>query len=160
MLAFASLFTLIAPSMAETPGVCMDLEIQFQELSRLASEADHSVRQAQDDVRAHEWMYDSRTDMQRNLESLTDERNALQRLLAVKGMTPDIEASLMAIAQSEAETLWNLSHVEHQIAGLEHELIVATQHADIAFGAASRAEDRLDRCLGSIVERDRPFISR
>jgi hypothetical protein len=150
MLAFSSLFVLIAPAMAATSGVCMDLELQFQEQSRIAAEADHLVRQAEDDVRAHDWMYEIRADLQRDLDGLTADREALHHLLEATGMTAELEASLVDMAETEADILWRISDVEHRIAGLEHEVIIASMHADMTFDQASRAGERLERCLKNI----------
>ena len=160
MLAFTSLFVLAASASATTPAVCMDLEIQFQEQARMAAEADQAVRRAEDDVRAHDWMFDNRADLQRDLESLMAERAAVHDLLPTTGMTPELEESLIALAESEADILWHLSRVEHQIAGLQHELIVASMHAEIAFDAAFRAEEHLERCLEDMAEVGGPAIRR
>jgi hypothetical protein len=160
MFALSSLFVLIAPAMAATPGICMDLELQFQEQSRVAAEADQMVRQARDDVRAHDWMYDIRADLQRDLDSLAAERDALQNLLGSTGMIAELEASLMEMAETEAEILWRISDVEHRIAGLEHEVIVASMHADMTVEQAARAEDRLERCLEDLPEMVRPIFAR
>lgn len=160
MIAFSSLFVLIAPAMAASPGVCMDLELQFQEQSRVAAEADQMFRQAKDDVRAHDWMYDIRADLQRDLDALATERDALQNRLAATGMLDELEASLMELAETEAEILWRISDVEHRIAGLEHEVIVASMHADMTGEQASRAQDRLERCLEDLPVMVRPIFAR
>lgn len=158
MLLLSSLFALVAPSMAATPAVCMDLELQFQEQSRIAADAHHSVRQAEDDVRANRSFYDSRTDLLRDLESLTAERDALHAFLEATGMTPTLEASLLALAEREADVLWRISDVEHQIANMEHAVVIASIHADIAFAEAHRAESRLDRCLEDFDNIERPTL--
>ena len=157
MFAFSSWFVLVASATAATPDICMDLEIRFQEESRLAAEADQEVRQVEDDIRAHSWMYDNRTDLRRDLQSLAADREALHRILESAGLTPELEEQLMQLAEIESEILHNLSSIEHQIAIMENELVIASRHADIAFKAANRAERRLERCLDDGVVSDRPF---
>ena len=145
MFAFAALFSLSAAAM--TPPECVVLEMDMHDHIRVAEKADSIAQIAEERLQASNWLYETREIVERDLNDIIAQRDALLASMESTGGSPELEEAILALELAEAEAMNALHQIDDQLFHMERAVERSNFVADEAFRNLARIEAIFNRCL-------------